>query len=81
MARLEIEKSRSDLALVRTERSMSAYAGSGLGATSGIPQSIQGATPSIAQLTLRQPLIDIERPDGRRAFARGCFPASTPPRP
>ena len=65
MARLEIEKSRSDLALVRTERSMSAYAGSGLGATSGIPQSIQGATPSIAQLTLRQPLIDIERP--RRA--------------
>ena len=62
MARLEIEKSRSDLALVRTERSTSVYAGSGLGATSGIPQSIQGAAPSVAQLTLRQPLIDIERP-------------------
>ena len=65
LARLEIEKSSSDLALVRTERSLQVHAGSGLGATSGIPQSIQGAAPSVAQVTLRQPLIDIGR--SRRA--------------
>ena len=65
LARLEVEKSSADLAAIRAERSVQLYAGSGLGATSGIPQSIQGAAPSVAQLTLRQPLIDIGRP--RRA--------------
>ncbi len=73
MARLQVEKSASDLALVRTERSLQIHAGSGLGATSGIPQSIQGAAPSVAQLTVRQPLIDIGRPrraDGVRELVR-----------
>ena len=65
IARLEIEKSSNDLASVRAERSAQVYGGSGLGATSGIPQSIQGATPSVAQVTLRQPLLDTGRP--RRA--------------
>lgn len=65
LARLQVEKSASDLTLVRTERSLQVHAGSGLGATSGIPQSIQGAAPSVAQVTVRQPLIDIGRP--RRA--------------
>ncbi len=73
LARLAIEKSSSDLALIRAERSVRLHGGSGLGATSGIPQSIQGAVPSVAQLTLRQPLIDIGRPrraDGARETVR-----------
>lgn len=65
LARLQVEKSASDLTLVQTERSLQIHAGSGLGATRGIPQSIQGAAPSVAQVTVRQPLIDIGRP--RRA--------------
>ena len=65
LARLEIEKSSRDLAAIRAERSAQLYVGSGLGATYGIPQSIQGAVPSVAQLTMRQPLIDTGRP--RRA--------------
>lgn len=62
LTRLEVEKSSSDLALARTERDLRLHAGSGLGATSGIPQSIHGAVPSIAQVTLTQPLIDLARP-------------------
>ena len=73
IARLQVEKSGSDLALVRTERSLQIHAGSGLGATSGIPQSIQGAAPSVAQVTVRQPLLDIGRPlraEGAREMVR-----------
>lgn len=65
LARLRVEKSASDLGLVRSERATQVHAGSGLGATYGIPQSIQGAAPSVAQVTLRQPLIDLRR--SRRA--------------
>ncbi len=67
IALLRVERSATDMALVRSERSMQLGAGSGLGATHGIPQSIQGAAPSVAQVTLRQPLIDARRP--RRAAA------------
>ncbi len=73
LARLEIEKSATDLALVRAEGTPTLRAGSGLGATYGIPQSIQGAVPSIAQLTVIQPLIDPRRPrrvDEAREIAR-----------
>ncbi len=66
-ARLEIEKAASELAAVRDEDSLHVRAGSGLGATYGIPQSIQGAVPSVVQMTLRQPLLDRGRP--RRADA------------
>ena len=65
LARLQVEKSASDLGLVRSERATQVHAGSGLGATYGIPQSIQGAAPSVAQITLRQPLVDLRR--SRRA--------------
>ena len=64
-ARLRVERSSGDLALVSAERSLQIHAGSGLGATSGIPQSIQGAAPSVAQVTVRQPVIDLGR--ARRA--------------
>lgn len=65
LARLQVEKSASDLGIVRSERATQIHAGSGLGATYGIPQSIQGAAPSVAQITLRQPLVDLRR--SRRA--------------
>ena len=61
LARLEVEKSASDLGLARSERATQVHAGSGLGATYGIPQSIQGAAPSVARVTLRQPLVDLRR--------------------
>lgn len=61
LARLQVEKSASDLGLVRSERATQVHAGSGLGATYGIPQSIQGAAPSVARVTLRQPLVDLRR--------------------
>lgn len=75
IALLKAEQSDSDVALVRSERSMQLGAGSGLGATYGIPQSIHGAAPSVAQVTLRQPLIDSKRPrraDSARAKARSA---------
>ena len=65
LARLQVEKSASDLDAVRSERATQVHAGSGLGATYGIPQSILGAAPSVAQVTLRQPLVDLRR--SRRA--------------
>ena len=65
LARLQVEKSASDLGLARSERATQVHAGSGLGATYGIPQSIQGAAPSVALVTLRQPLVDLGR--SRRA--------------
>ncbi|MCY4594041.1 MAG: TolC family protein [Bryobacterales bacterium] len=80
LARLDVEKSESDLRLIRTERSVRVSAASGLGATSGIPQSIQGATPSVAQVTLRQPLLDFERPrraHGTRALIESGEHAAT----
>lgn len=73
IARLQVEKSSSDLALVRAERSLQVSAGSGLGATSGIPQSIQGAAPSVAQVTVRQPVVDLgrlRRAEGARELVR-----------
>ena len=59
LARLRVETSTRDLALVSAGRSLQVHAGSGLGATSGIPQSIQGSAPSVAQVTVRKPLIDL----------------------
>ena len=67
---LPVEKSSSDLAAIRAERSAQLYAGSGLGATYGIPQSIQGAVPSIANLTMRQPLVEHRAVAPRRRRAR-----------
>ena len=67
LARVAVERSANALALVRAERAAQLYGGSGLGATAGIPQSIQGANPSIAQLTLRQPLLDTARPQRARS--------------
>ena len=80
LARLDVEKSQNDLRLIRTERSVQVSAASGLGATSGIPQSIQGAAPSVAQVTLRQPLLDFERPrraNGTRALVESGEHAAT----
>lgn len=80
LARLDVEKSRSDLRLIRTESSLQVSAASGLGATSGIPQSIQGAAPSVAQVTLRQPLLHLERPrraNGTRALIESGEHAAT----
>ncbi len=67
LARVAVERSANALALVRAERATQLYGGSGLGATAGIPQSIQGANPSIAQVTLRQPLLDTARPQRARS--------------
>ena len=73
LARLGVEKSSRDLAAIRAERSAQLHAGSGLGATYGIPQSIQGAVPSVASLTMRQPLVDtgrLRRAEGARETVR-----------
>ena len=73
IARLEARQAGLDLAILRSERSTQLFAGSGLGATSGIPQSIHGAAPSVAQVTLRQSLLDAGRPrreDAARARQR-----------
>ncbi len=67
LARLAVERFSSDVALVRSEQSLQLYGRSGLGATSGIPQSIHGASPSVAQLTVRQPLVDSGRPHRARS--------------
>ena len=61
LARLEVDLMANGLARLRSERNLNVHAGSGLGATEGIPQSISGATPSVAQLTLSQPLLDFAR--------------------
>lgn len=61
LAQLEVEQANSDVALARAERSPQLFAGSGLGYTDGIPQSVEGATPSVAQLTAKQPLFDAAR--------------------
>lgn len=65
LARLEVEKSATDARLVRSESSLQLHAASGLGATAGIPQSIQGAAPSVAQVVVRKPVFDVAR--ARRA--------------
>ena len=61
LGQLEIEQADRDAALVRAERTPQLFAGSGLGYTDGIPQSIAGAAPSIAQVTAMQPLFDAGR--------------------
>ncbi len=61
LAQLEVEQAERDVALARAERTPQLFAGSGLGYTDGIPQSVEGATPSVAQLTAKQPLFDAGR--------------------
>ncbi len=67
IGRVAAQRARTDVASLRAERLPRLRAGSGLGATSGIPQSVQGATPSVAQLTLSQPLLDLQRPRAERS--------------
>ncbi len=61
LAQIEIEQAGRDAALARAERTPKLFAGSGLGYTDGIPQSIAGAAPSVAQVTALQPLFDAGR--------------------
>lgn len=61
LAQLEIEQAGNAAALARTARTPKLFAGSGLGYTDGIPQSIAGAAPSVAQITAMQPLFDAGR--------------------
>ena len=63
LAQVGVERARSELDVVLADRSPRLFAGSGLGLNSGIPQSIQGAIPSVAQLTVTQPLLDPQRPE------------------
>lgn len=74
LALLEIEQAGADLAAVRAERAPELRAGSGLGATAGIPQSVQGAVPSVVQVTVAQPMFDPRRPS-REARARALVRA------
>ncbi len=61
LAQNEVERADRDTALARAERTPQLFAGSGLGYTDGIPQSIAGAAPSIARVTAVQPLFDAGR--------------------
>lgn len=70
LARLDVEQAGVERSVERSERSTRLSAGSGLGATRGMPQSVQGASPSVALVTMRQPLID--RRQSRRVDALGA---------
>jgi len=56
LARIENEKAAAQISVARGAFSPQAYLGSGLGWTEGIPQSVEGATPSIVQATARMPV-------------------------
>ena len=64
LARIEAEKAAGGVAVAKGGFSPQAYVGSGLGWTDGIPQSIEGATPSVVQATGRMTVYD--RRLGRR---------------
>lgn len=53
LAKLEAEKAAAGVAVAKGAFSPQAYVGSGLGWTDGIPQSVEGATPSVVQATGR----------------------------
>ncbi len=74
LALLELEQAGADFAAARAERAPELSAGSGLGATAGIPQSVQGAVPSVVQVTVAQPMFDPGRPS-RAARARAMVRA------
>lgn len=58
LARTQAEKAASEVGVAEAAFSASAYVGSGLGWSEGIPQSIEGATPSVVQATARKPVYD-----------------------
>ena len=60
LARIEHEKAAASAAVARAAFSPYAAVGSGLGWTSGIPQSIEGATPSVVQATARKTVYNRE---------------------
>ena len=58
LARIETEKASQGVAVARGAFATQAYAGSGLGWTEGIPQSVEGATPAVAQAAARRTVYD-----------------------
>ncbi|MCB1020166.1 MAG: TolC family protein [Bryobacterales bacterium] len=60
LARIEHEKAAASAEVARAAFSPYAAVGSGLGWTSGIPQSIEGATPSVVQATARKTVYNRE---------------------
>ncbi|MBI1357989.1 MAG: hypothetical protein GC160_26945 [Acidobacteria bacterium] len=58
LARVDAEKAAQGVAAARGAFATQAYAGSGLGWTDGIPQSIEGATPAIVQASARRTVYD-----------------------
>lgn len=60
LARIEHEKAAASAEVARSAFSPYAAVGSGLGWTSGIPQSIEGATPSVLQATARKTVYNRE---------------------
>ncbi len=64
LAKIEAERAAGGVAVAKGAFSPQAYVGSGLGWTDGIPQSVEGATPSVVQATGRMTVYD--RRLGRR---------------
>ncbi len=58
LAKLEAEKAAAGVEAAKGAFSPRAYIGSGLGWTDGIPQSVEGATPSVVQATGRMTVYD-----------------------
>ena len=56
LARIGSERAAAAADVAKGAFSPQAYLGSGLGWTEGIPQSVEGATPSIVQATARMPV-------------------------
>ncbi len=65
LARLDEQKAKFGVRIARDPFSPRVYAGSGIGFTYGIPQSIDGAAPSIAQI--RASMAVYNRPQSYRA--------------
>lgn len=58
LARIEAERAASGVGVAQGAFATQAFAGSGLGWTDGIPQSVEGATPAAVQATARRTVYD-----------------------
>lgn len=58
LARIDAERTAGSIAVAQGAFATQAFAGSGLGWTDGIPQSVEGATPAAVQASARRTIFD-----------------------
>ncbi len=70
LARIDSERAARGIDVAKGAFAAQAYAGSGLGWTEGIPQSVEGATPAVVQAAARRTIFDASaRARGQEAGA------------